>query len=227
MHAGVGKPGDDGYSERMRASLLSGDGRDSLLSVQMLIILRSNRTKKYEVKIVQRSYNVAIKQGVYQFIPSGGFEILNDSNDDIYDDIELEENFSPGCAVFRELLEEMFNMQEFEGNGTGSVEERLLKDPRIVRIEEMLADGRATRDFLGSVLELAGMRHELSFVLVVHDEDYAKTQFIANEECKKGVIYSLDIKALEARDSIWKNIHLPSAAMWELFRKTPLYQSLI
>lgn len=124
MHLGVGTPEEEGFSERMRASLLSGKGRDALLSVQMLIILFSKRKQRYEVKIAQRSDLVAIKPLVYQFIPAGGFEILNDSKDGIYDDLELEENFSPGCAVFREFLEELFSVPEYEGNCTGSVEER-------------------------------------------------------------------------------------------------------
>ena len=227
MHQGVGKRMDDGFEERMRASLLRGDGRDSLLSVQMITILKSDRSNRYEVQIAQRSNTVAVKPGVYQLIPAGGFEILNDSDDEEYDDLELEENFSPGCAVFRELLEEMFNLPEFEGKGRGSIENRLLNDPHIVEIEQMLANGSATLQFLGSTMELAGMRQELSFALVSHDENYKKTQFIANEECKKGVIHSLDIGTFEAKKSVWERIHLPSAAMWHLFKQTSLYQGLL
>ena len=218
---------ENNFDSCIYSSLLSGNGRDSLLSVQMLVIIKSERTHKYEAKIIQRSNDVIIKPGMYQFIPSGGFEILNDSDDDIYDDLELEDNFSPGCAVFREYLEELFNVPEFEGGGTGSIEERLLKDKRIMEIEDMLHNGDAEFQFLGSVIDLAGLRHELSFVLVIHDETYSKTQFLANEESKKGAIYNIPIQDLENRASIWKKIHAPSAAMWYLFKQTQLYQSLI
>lgn len=227
MHEDVFSDRNGYIEERMFRSLLKGINRDSLLSVQMMVIIKSKRTHKYEVKIVQRSSNVVIKPGIYQCIPSGGFEILNDSDDNIYDDLELEENFSPGCAIFREYLEELFNIPEFEGGGTGSVEERLLKDPRIIEIETMLAKGTAEFQFLGSVIDLAGLRHELSFVLVISDEGYSETQFLANEECKKGAVHSIPLQDFENKDSIWNMLHGPSAAMWHLFKQTHLYQSLM
>lgn len=227
MHEDVQDITDSMFATSMRESLLKGMGRESLLSVQMLVIIKSKRTQQYELKISQRSNNVVIKPGVYQFTPSGGFEILNDSDDNIYDDIELLENFSPGCAVFREYLEELFNVPEFEGGGTGSIEERLQKDPHIIQIEKMLETGMADLQFLGSVVDLAGLRHELSFALVIHDEEYSNTQFIANEESKKGAIYNIPIADFCKNSAIWKKIHGPSAAMWHLFQKTQLYHSLI
>ena len=227
IHGKIGEKGAPNFYDRMYRSLLRGDGRDSLLSVQMLVIVRSKRTGKYEAKIIQRSKQVAVAPGIFQFIPSGGFEILNDSDDNIYDDIELEENFSPGCAVFREFLEELFNVPELEGGGTGSIEDRLLKDPRIVEIEEMLQDGRATLRFLGSVMDLVGLRHELSFVLVIHDPLFSQNRFIANEECKKGLVYDIPIDMFEKKVSIWKNIHGPSAAMWKFFKESELYWKLV
>lgn len=227
MHSDINAKSGKNFVKEMRASLLKGYGRDSLLSVQMLVIIKSKRTKKYEVKIIQRSNNVAIKPGIYQFIPSGGFEILNDSDDDIYDDIELIENFSPGCAIFREYLEELFNAPEFEGGGTGSIEERLLKDERIRVVEKMLAERKAELHFLGSVIDLAGLRHELSFVFIIHDEAYSENQFVANEECKKGIVRSYSIQEFDKIAPIWKNIHAPSAAMWYMFQNTSIYKAII
>ncbi|MBQ6774228.1 MAG: hypothetical protein IJP48_09240 [Synergistaceae bacterium] len=226
MHKNIGSPDESGYFERMRASLLNGSGREALLGVQMLVIIFSERSKRYEVKLIERSKMVAIKPGIYQFIPSGGFEILNDSDDDEYDDLELKENLSPGCAVFREYLEELFNAPEFEGNGTGSIEERLLKDSRIITIENMLKNGKASFHFLGSVIELAGLRHELSFALIIHDKNYSKTRFIANDECKKGRVINIGIADFNNAKSIWDNLHAPSAAMWKMFTHTRLFKKL-
>ena len=226
IHQDVCAREDAGFDAQMASSLLKGKWRDTLLSVQMLVILFSDRKQQYEVKCVQRSNLVAVKPGVYQFIPAGGFEILNDSDDDDYDDIELEENFSPGCAVFREYLEEMFNAPEFEGRGNGSIEDRLLKDPRIMEIENMLREGAAEFHFLGSTLELAGLRHELSFAFIVHDGKYSNTRLIANEECKKGKIISIGISEFEGKHSIWENLHAPSASMWEMFKRSGLYDYL-
>ena len=227
MHENNPELSSDNNKDRMRLSLLKGTGRDALLSVQMLVIIKSKRTHKYEVMIIQRSNDVVIKPGIWQFIPSGGFEILNDSDDDIYDDLEFEENFSPGCAIFREYLEEIFGEDEFKGRSTGSIEEKLLKDPHIIVIEKLLRNRKADLQFLGSVVDLAGLRHELSFVLVIHDESYSKNRFRGNEESKIQAIHNIPIRDFDNYKSIWKNIHGPSAAMWYLFKKTQLYHSII
>ncbi len=152
---------------------------------------------------------------------------MNDSDDDSYDNFEIRENFSPGCAVFREYLEELFNMPEFEGAGTGGIEDRLLRNEKIRDIEKMLADGKADFRFLGIVLDMTNLRHELSFALVIHDESYADYSFIANEECKKGQVHSIPIDVFDDDEfDIWDSIHGPSAAMWDLFVKTDLFKSI-
>ncbi len=227
IHSGIVFGDNSSYIDCMRMSLLQGKGREALLGVQMIVIIYSERAKQYEVKLIQRSRNVAIKPGVFQFIPSGGFEIINDSDDYEYDDLELKENFSPGCAIFREYLEEFYNLPEFDGSGTGSLEDRLLKDPRIVEIEEMLTNGDAEFHFLGSVITLENLRHELSFALVIHDKEYNNRQFFGNNESKKGRIIGVNLTNFENSKTIWENIHTPSAAMWALFKRSSLYNELL
>ena len=226
IHADVDGMRKGEFQKKMARSLLSGCGRHSLLSVQMLVVVRAKSSGTYEVKIAQRSSKVVISPNIYQFIPAGGFEILNDSDDDQYDDKELSENFSPGCAVFREFLEELFDVPEFNGNGSGSVVDRVLNDPRIRKINCMLNDGTAEMQFLGSVMDLRGLRHELSFVLVIHDPDYSEIQFLGNEECKKGRVVSIPISKFDDEKAIWNNLHGPSAAMWGLFKQTKLYEAI-
>lgn len=227
IHQNIGDPSEEGFKERMLYSLLHGYGRDSLLSVQMLVVVKSSKSGAYELKIAQRSNSVALKPGVHQFIPAGGFDILNDSDDDKYDDLELSENFSPGCAIFREYLEEMYNMPEFEGSGKGSIEERLMQDPHIKVIETMLANGEADFHFLGSIIDLTTLRHELSFVLVLHKDLYSNEQLIANDEFKKGLVMSIPIDIFDETPSIWNKIHEPSAALWHMFKQTSLFSTLL
>ena len=227
IHERIGTTKDKGLSP-----LLKGEGRDSLLSVQMLVIVKSEETNQYELIVTQRSNTVALKPGVYQFIPSGGFDILNDSNDGIYNDLELEDNYSPGCAIFREYLEELYNEPEFEGRGEGSIRQRLLKDPRIKTIQKMLANKRADLHFLGSVMDLTTLRHELSFVLVLHEDLYSDAPILPNDECMRHSVWWYSVRDFDNMNeniirSIWDNIHTPSAAMWYLFRQTDLYKSLV
>lgn len=213
------------FNNQMTNSLCTGDGRNSLLSVQMLVLIKCNND--YKIEITQRSKKVSIAPGCFQLVPSGGFEILN-NDDSEYSKYELEDNYSPGCSIFREYLEEIFGNEEFDGNGSGSVNEILLKDQRIKDIENMLDDGRAELYFLGSVMDLSFLRHELSFALVIHDEKYNENKFIGNEECKnRKFISNVTLLNFEERKDIWENLHGPSAAMWMLFKQTECYKKLL
>lgn len=226
MHKSVcGKDKSQEYYASMRKSLCSGEGRDSLLSVQMLVLIKNGND--YDIKIIQRSKGVAMAPDRFQLVPSGGFEILNDSISG-FSEYEIEDNYSAGCAVFREYLEEIFGIEEFEGKGVGSVNEALMKDERILEINRLIKEKKADFCFLGSVMDLAGLRHELSFALVIYDDEYnTKHKFLGNEECKNRTFISgVTFNNFEARADIWEDIHGPSAAMWMLFKQSELYRKL-
>jgi len=226
MHKSVSKNiGTTEFKESMRKSLCSGEGRCSLLSVQMLVLIKNGND--YDIKIIQRSKDVAVAPDRFQLVPSGGLEILNDSITG-FTEYEIEDNYSAGCAIFREYLEEIFGIEEFEGKGEGSVNEVLLKDERILNINRLLSDKKAEFCFLGSVMDLAGLRHELSFLLVIHDEEYNNNKFLGNEECKnRSFISKVKLSNFEERKDIWKNLHGPSAAMWMLFKNSSFYGQLM
>ena len=227
FHPDVGCPGDSDYLPKMAASLLKGSNRESLLSVQMMVIMKSAWTHEYELMMIQRSQNAAIAAGLYQLIPSGGFEVLNDSEDDKYDTNTLKANFSAGSAVFREFLEELHGRSEFAGHARGSVRDHLWKNDMIREIEVMLKNGTAQFMFLGSVIDLVELRQELSFVLLIDDEEYSEHRFITNEECSNGcIIDGITIKNFETQPEYWQNMHSPSAGMWYLFKKTELFRKL-
>lgn len=227
MHESVCYPkGTLEYKESMRKSLCSGEARNSLLSVQMLVLIKNGND--YDIKIIQRSRDVAVAPERFQLVPSGGFEIMNDSCSG-YSNYEIEDNYSAGCAVFREYLEEIFGIEEFEGKGIGSVNEVLLKEEKILFINKLIKEGKADFRFLGSVMDLAGLRHELSFLLVIHDEKYNESnKFLGNEECKnRTFISNVTLSNFETRKDIWENLHGPSAAMWMLFRNSNIYSQMV
>lgn len=94
--------------------LTSGKNRSSLLGVQVFVLIK-NHSKEYDVLRIRRSENVVIKPGFLQFIPSGGFEAMNDCVD--YD--AQWDNYSITKAVFRELLEECFGQDEDDKRACG------------------------------------------------------------------------------------------------------------
>lgn len=206
-------------------SLLCGKGRHALLSVQMLVVIKS-KSGEYEVKMIQRSQNVSIAPGEYQFVPCGYFEIFNDSDDGCYNEDELKENLSPGYAVFREYLEELFQEKDFEGGGIGSVSDRIPKDRRISKISEMLDNKKASLIFLGSALNLRILCHFLSFALIIEEDSYTENQFIGNEEVRKGIIFSRSINRLNNYEN-WEKMNACSTALWYLFTKTKEYEDII
>lgn len=222
----ISSRGTDHFKEKMKESLTDGKNRDSLLSVQMLVLLKNG--DDYNIKIIQRSSSVAIAPGCFQIVPSGGFEVFNDSTAGC-SSYEIKDNYSPGMAVFREYLEEIFGQEEFEGKVSGSVSEILLKNTKIKEIEDMLHKGDADFLFLGSVMDLSFLRQELSFVLVIHDENYDRNnQFLGNDESSnKQFVPNIRLSNFENEEEIWGKLHGPSAAMWELFKETDLYRELI
>lgn len=120
-------------------------------------------------------------------------------------------------------------MEEFEGKGNGSVNEALLKEERILTINRLIKEKKADFCFLGSVMDLAGLRHELSFLFVVHDEEYnVNNKFLGNEESKsKSFISEVTLSNFDEQNLIWENLHGPSAAMWMLFKNSSIYSQMI
>ena len=231
IHDGVGRLGESGFLDRMKTSLISGDQRNALIGIEMIVIIKSERTSEYEVKIGQRSNKVAMLNGLYELPPAGGFEILSDNEDGKYDEEQdIKQNFSPGLATFREYLEELFNAPEFDGTGRGGIDELLTKDKRIEKIEAMIQEGTAIFQFLGCSIDLLLLRPNLNFALVVTDSEYSKTQFITNEEYKMGrLLRNITINNFDDIEHhyIWKMHHGPSAGLWSLFKRTELYRQLI
>ena len=211
--------------ESMRKSLLSGITHETLLSVQMIVVMKEEDS--YNIKIIQRSDNVAVSPGKYQIVPAGGFEILNDSENG-YTKSEIVENSSASCAVFREYLEEIFGKAEFEGHGIGSVNEALMKDEEIMLINKLIKEGKAHFGFLGCIVDLILLRHELSFYLVIDDEQYSlRRKFMGNEEIKNhAFISNVTVENFDSNEEIWNDLLAPGAAIWKMFKETEIYNKI-
>ena len=70
--------------------------------------------------------------------------------------------------------------------------------------------------------------HELSFVLVIKDDEYLQQKFYGNDEgVNRAFIPNVTLSNFEKRDDIWSNLHRPSAAMWSLFKESKVYKEIL
>lgn len=223
-------------SEKIKEFLKSGEGRHSLLSVQMLVLMKTENGK-YKLFLTKRSRKMAIAPGYYQLVPSGGFEIFSDCSQG-YSAKNIRNNLSVGCAVFKEFLEEIFRDKNYKVEDESDVNAALKEDPRIETINNMLAEKKdmekkgiqdnnkgARFEFLGSVVDLTVLRHELSFALIIDDPNYWEN-FKENKMALKHFIEDVYLDNFEKKENIWNNLHWSSAAMWKLFTESDLYKKL-
>ncbi len=212
-------------------SLLSGAGRASLMSVQIMVLI-ANKSESYDCLRIRRSENVSVKAGFTQFIPSGGFEAFNDG-----DDIDTQRsNYSINKILFRELAEECFGMPETTEFCRRPVED-IYNQPGITDVLKMLQENfgddqvrkKAQYQFIGITQGLVSLRPEFCFLLVLHEPDIV-SKIVCNSETNK-MISLIDIRELETA-GFWPadelvNLNSTSAALWELARESELYKECL
>lgn len=162
--------------------ITTGCNRHSLLSVQMLVVYFDEYLEDYRVLVFKRSKDVAIKPNYWQLIPAGGFEIFEQQ--ETTNPYIIRQNFDVGLALFRELVEEVFNGKDFQNTKTGEVNEFINKHKDVVQIKEWLKTGEAALEFVGNVVDLVSLRPELSFLLVIDNPEFGKKNFKINHEGK-------------------------------------------
>lgn len=207
--------------------LTSGKFRSSLLGVQMFVLVK-NYSGSYDALRIRRSLNVAAKPGFLQFIPSGGFEAMNDCTD--FD--SQWDNYSLVKAIFRELLEECFGQDEDDKKATGNnvSPDRIYSNEHIRDLMRMLENSqKAQMQLLGTSMSLVGLRQELSFILRVDDPLFA-SMLIGNYESKSAV-HLIDIRTLEDSD-FWtdddfEKLNCTSAGLFELARESEIYKKCL
>lgn len=158
--------------------IISGNGRDSLLSVQLLIVFPDKDGKKKTVCII-RSKDVASKPNFLQIIPAGGFELYE--NESVVQEYHRKSNFDVRKTIFRELLEEVFGYVEMESNEQGNTSDNIFNDEIVGEIIGKIERKEANFDFVGVGIDLVTLRPELSFVLEFKDA-YLSKKFTGNHE---------------------------------------------
>lgn len=204
--------------------LLTGKGRYSLLSVQMIVLFKT-KEGLYKLLLMKRSNDVAAKPGYWQFMPAGGFEMFEKEN--IEDKIAIQSNYNVRMAIFRELIEELYGKSEYEYNSNGNPAENILRDPHIQKIESLIYENKVFMEFLGSAIDLVTLRHEISFILRIDDIDFTNNdqfKFITNHEIHS--MYEIYINEIEEHLSL--GVMVPSnAALYVMAKNNTLFQEAL
>ena len=204
-------------------AVLKGKNRHSLLSVQMMVICFDDILDDYRMVIFKRSEEVAIKPNYWHIVPAGGFEIFE--KEDMQNTHIIEENFDVQLALFRELLEELFNGRDFEDNEVGNDRNYIIyQNPVIIELDKLIREKKAHLDFLGNVTDLTTLRAELSFILVVDDPNFIKNKFQKNFE---GAV-SQRVRVNDLEKMLKNDLLYPSSAgLIKLAMESPLFQKCI
>ena len=211
--------------------LESGCNRASLLIIQLIVLIYNPVKDEYEILFIKRSEDVAERSGFFQFVPTGGFEILGTEVD--CSENELIKNFNVVYTIFREFAEEVFNEESFEKGKPGETADKVLEHDEVKKIIDMIQNGKAHMEFLGSIAGLISLKNELSFVLRIDDEKYYENVFHANFEGKdilRKTVSEFD-KLMEEKNaggaSNKKLFNPPSAALYKLLKENHLYKDIV
>ena len=209
--------------------LFSGLNRYSLLSVQGFIIFFDPEVGEgeYVTLIAQRSENVTSKIGYYQFLPAGGFELFEREGNCKIDIIK--DNYSLGKGFFREYLEEVFNKVEFgmvPKDGQQGLD-MIMKNRDTKTITNLIKKGKAHFELLGSAVDLVNLRHDLSFILRIDDDEFYNNIFELNEEFISAKIKQrMPLRKLDEKLEGEYKICQASVGLYNMVKKNHLYREL-
>ncbi len=227
-----------GEKSEISEILFSGIRRFSLFSVQCIVVFKDYNHKDYRTLLMKRSTDtskVAAKLGYYQFLPAGGFELYEK---ELIHSVEMiQENYSLRKAIFREYLEEVFDEKEFKAvNAVDNAEttDKILNHPQILDVLEMIENGNASLNLLGVVVDLVSLRHEISFVLKIDDENYSRKSFCPNDEFTREQSRASKIRIpLQEVEKLLSNkdnhidpspkFNQASAILYKMFKNSPFF----
>jgi len=185
-----------------------------LLSVQAIIIYKdysSDTIPNWKVILKKRNDKVAIKPGFLQFPPAGGFEVYGTEDDE--DDFLLKKGFDVRSAIFREYSEEIFDNEEMQIKPDSRESDYIYKEDNVKELMQSIKEGKSYLDFMGIIVDLSVLRHEISFLLLIDDAEFSKKTIYGNWEAQD--IMSVRLSELKDYCNTGK-MHSSSAALLQL-----------
>ena len=195
-------------AERLYEVVFDGSNRSSLCDVNLVILKRITKDPNYKkawgVAVGRRSENVATFPGYWSIVPSGSFEMSEKTitpktkcNRLFLD--KLDNNKNVAYALYREYLEEVFNLSDYEHPNGDNDMYQLKNNDHIKALKKLEKEGKADLIFLGVCFDLIVLRQTISFALVVrndsllqnvrHNDENAILDFVSLEELEQIVQY--------------------------------------
>jgi hypothetical protein len=136
----------------------------------------------WRVVLARRSNDVLVKPGFLQFQPAGGFEVYGSEHDE--SGFLLRQGFDVGDALLREYAEELFDARELQENTAGRDPQSIRSHPVIAPLLEAIERDTARIEFMGTIVDLTVLRHELSFLILIKDEFFCRSELLGSWESK-------------------------------------------
>lgn len=195
-------------AERLYEVVFDGSNRSSLCDVNLVILKRITKDPNYKkawgVAVGRRSENVATFPGYWSIVPSGSFEMSEKTitpktkYNRLFLD-KLDNNKNVAYALYREYLEEVFNLSDYEHPNGDNDMYQLKNNDHIKALKKLEKEGKADLIFLGVCFDLIVLRQTISFALVVqnysllqnvrHNDENAILDFVSLEELEQIVQY--------------------------------------
>lgn len=154
--------GETNLRQKMHANLPPEDvmrfgwGRSAAIGVNTLIVARSGAG--YVALFSQRSAHTALRPGEFHVIPAFTFQPLDEDDRATSWDLEAQ--------ILREYVEELFDAPEAEHGGDIS------GHPHYLELNAMLADGRASLEPTGMMINLITTHVSVGALLLIHDPEW-------------------------------------------------------
>ena len=186
--------------EKLNDIIFKGKNRSSLCDVNIAILTKTDNDSSWSIALGRRSINVATFPGYWSIVPSGSFElsektIIPNSKKNTYFINKVNNNANITFALFREYLEEVFNLSDYENPNGDNDMAKLKENERIKALVEACKNHEIEVAFLGTCFNLVTLRQTFSFAMVIkeggffknvrHNDENAVLEFVSIKDFKE------------------------------------------
>ncbi|MEN3011239.1 MAG: hypothetical protein ABDI20_09875 [Candidatus Bipolaricaulaceae bacterium] len=154
--------------------ITNGDGRCAGIGCSMLIIYKEKDEQRFYALLRERSKLVAADVDLYHVVPSLMFQRIVGTP---------EQEFSVTHQLYREYLEELFNIREVETLNTGPLRyDYFYNDPNLLYLNDLLRNKEAQLLFTGVAVDLLNLRPEICTLLLIKTSEWIDFHSRGNPE---------------------------------------------